>query len=264
MQIGIERVVQIGFVLFERAEQFAKLLLPKRKAPRGTALEKASHAIHLELLVHQAWRHARACLNFRQATMQKALPFFFVLWVLAVPAGAEEQLFQQAERSFNQMIHAGMDNATGELIDAAEKDVKAALRADASPAECEAMLATVYGFELTRHSWKAVWLGPKIDKLYRSAMRKNPDSARIHYLAGTGFMNAPLRFRDLEEEKQILLRADELFAAAGDRIGGAKACLKLGDLMAEQNDSEAAKQYYLRALELQPDFAPAQRRLETQ
>ena len=194
--------------------------------------------------------------------MHKALPLFFVLWVLAAPAGAAEDLFQQAEKSFNRMIQAGLDNGSGEWIDAAKKDVKAALRADESPAECEAMLATVYGFELTRRSWKGPWLGPKINKLYRSAMRKGPDSARVHYLAGIGFMNAPKRFRDFEEEEKILLRADELFAVADDRASRAKTCLRLGDLMAEQNNSEAAKRYYLRALELQPGFAPARSRLE--
>ena len=72
--------------------------------------------------------------------MQKVYTIFILLWVLAATAGAEEQLFQQAERSFNQMIRAGIDNASGGLIDTAEKDVKAALRADASPAECEAMI----------------------------------------------------------------------------------------------------------------------------
>lgn len=143
----------------------------------------------------------------------------------------------QARQSFEQLLSTGAGEATDEEMDAAEADVTAAMKAGQHIGECEAMLATVYGFELSRHPWKALWLGPKIRALYRAALRREPENARVHYLAGAGFMKAPEKFRDLAEAERLLRRAEELYAKAGDAVGCEKARRRLDELNALENQS---------------------------
>jgi hypothetical protein len=167
----------------------------------------------------------------------------FIFCILVVAASvlsvSAEDLLAQARQSFEQMLRAGAGGATDEQIGAAGADITAALKAGEQTGECEAMLATVYGFELGRHPWKALWLGPKILPLYRSALRREPGNARVHYLAGLGFMRAPEKFRDLAEAERLLFRARELYAQDGDEAGFGKASRYLDELKTIKNRQEA-------------------------
>jgi hypothetical protein len=166
------------------------------------------------------------------------LLLFCVLLVTASGLSVSaEDLPVQVRQSFEQMLRAGAGEATDEQIGTAEADINAAMKAGQHIGECEAMLATVYGFDLTRHPWKALWLGPKIRALYRAALRREPENARVHYLAGAGFMKAPEKFRDLAEAGQLLRRAEELYAKAGDTVGCEKARRRLDELNALKNQS---------------------------
>jgi hypothetical protein len=233
----MERVVKLRFVCVERTGEFAELPASEGKAPRGTAFEKAAHAADLELVVHRAWLHAQTRLDSRQAMITRFL-IFCVLLVAAsgLPVPAED-LPAQARLSFEQMLRAGAGEATDEQIGKAEADIKAAMKAGEQLGECEAMLATVYGFELSHHPWKALWIGPKIRPLYRSALRREPENARVHYLAGAGFANAPEKFRDLAEAERLFCRAEELYAKAGDTGGCEKVRRRLDELNALKNQS---------------------------
>lgn len=152
-----------------------------------------------------------------------------------------EDLLSQARQSFEQMLRAGAGEATDEQIGAAEADIKTVMKSGQQIGECEAMLATVYGFELSRHPWKALWLGSKIRPLYRSALRREPENARVHYLAGLGFMRAPEKFRDLAEAERLLFRAKELYEHEGDEVGFVKASRYLDELKAVKKRQEAAE-----------------------
>lgn len=165
---------------------------------------------------------------------------FCILWVAASGLSVSaEDLPAQARLSFEQMLRAGAGGATGEQIATAKADSKAAIKAGEQIGECEAMLATVYGFELTRHPWKALWIGPKIRPLYREALRREPENARVHYLAGIGFMRAPEKFRDLAEAERLLLRAEELYRQAGDEAGLMKTRRYLNELQGIKSGREA-------------------------
>ena len=167
--------------------------------------------------------------------------FYVLLVVVSGLSGSAEDLLAQARPSFEIMLGAGTGEATDEQIDAAEADIKTVMKSGQQIGECEAMLATVYGFELGRHPWKALWLGPKIRPLYRSALRREPENARVHYLAGLGFMRAPEKFRDLAEAERLLFRAKELYEHEGDEVGFVKASRYLDELKAVKNRQEAAE-----------------------
>ena len=165
----------------------------------------------------------------------------FIFCILVVAASvlsvSAEDLLSQARQSFEQMLRAG--EAANEQIGTAEADIKAAIKAGEQIGECEAMLATVYGFELGRHPWKALWLGPKIRPLYRAALRREPENARVHYLAGAGFMKAPEKFRDPAEAERLFLRAEELYQQAGDEAGLMKTRRYLNELQGIKKGREA-------------------------
>ncbi len=167
--------------------------------------------------------------------------FIFCVLLVTVSglSGSAEDSLAQARPSFEIMLRAGAGEATDEQIGTAEADIQTAMKSGRQIGECEAMLATVYGFELSRHPWKALWLGPKILPLYRSALRREPGNARVHYLAGLGFMRAPEKFRDLAETERLLFRARELYAQDGDEAGFGKASRYLDELKAIKNRQEA-------------------------
>jgi len=166
------------------------------------------------------------------------LLIFCVLLVSASGLSVSAKDLQaQARQSFEQMLRAGAGEATDEQIGTAEADIKAAMKSGEQIGGCEAMLATVYGFELSRHPWKALWIGPKISSLYRSALRREPENAYVHYLAGTGFMKAPEKFRDLAEAGRLLHRAEDLYAKDGNTVGCEKARRRLDELNALKNQS---------------------------
>lgn len=168
--------------------------------------------------------------------------YFIFCVLLAAASGlsvSAEDFTAQARRSFAQMLAAGTGGATNQQVDTALADVKAALKAGEQTGECEAMLATVYGFDLARRPWKALWLGPKIRPLYGSALRREPQSARVHYLAGIGFLNAPEKFRDLAEAERLLLRAKALYEQSGDAEGLIKTRRYLEKLATVKKGSEA-------------------------
>jgi len=154
-------------------------------------------------------------------------------------SGPDGDLFAAARLSFEQMLRPGAGEATDEQIATAETGIKVAMQAGDQIGECEAMMATVYGFELSRHPWKALWVGPKIRPLYRSALRREPENARVHYLAGIGFMRAPEKFRDLAEAERLLLRAKELYEQAGDETGLMKTRRYLNELRGIKSGREA-------------------------
>jgi hypothetical protein len=165
--------------------------------------------------------------------------FYVLLVVVSGLSGSAEDLLAQARPSFEIMLGAGTGEATDEQIDAAEANIKTAIKAGEQIGECEAMLATVYGFELSRHPWKGLWLGPKIRPLYRSALRREPENARVHYLAGLGFMRAPEKFRDLAGAERLFLRAEELYQQAGDEKGLMKTRRYLNELQENKSRQEA-------------------------
>lgn len=165
--------------------------------------------------------------------------FCILMVVASVLSVSAEDLLSQARQSFEQMLRAGAGEATDEQIGTAEADIKTGMKAGEQIGECEAMLATVYGFELGHHPWKALWLGPKILPLYRTALRREPENARVHYLAGAGFMKAPEKFRDLAEAERLFLRAEELYQQAGDEAGLMKTHRHLKELQEMKNRREA-------------------------
>lgn len=154
-------------------------------------------------------------------------------------SGPDGNRLAAARQAFEQMLRAGTGEATEAQIATAEAAIQAALQAGDQPGECEAMLATVYGFQLTRHPWKVLWLGPKVRALYRSALRREPDNPRVQDLAGTGLMRAPERFRDLAEAERLLRRAENLYEQAGDTTGRVKIRQKLDELAAMKTKQES-------------------------
>lgn len=194
----------------------------------------------------------------------------------AQPPADYTALYWQGVSEFYLMLYYGLDESEGRdpvraqaVNEAAERTLKAAIEANDNDAECRAMLSCVYGFRIAEHPWKAVWLGPRVLALQGAALRRGEDNPRVHYLIGAGYQGAPDIFRNTGKARAHLERAEELFrsqraAARGPlepRWGEAETLGLLGDILNGTGDTAAARRYYRAALEVNPHYTPASRKL---
>jgi tetratricopeptide (TPR) repeat protein len=127
-------------------------------------------------------------------------------------------------------------------------------------AESHALLANVYGISIAANPLRAAWLGPRVLKHQKSALRYGPANPRVQYLTGTSQYHGPESLGGKKEALRHLLKAEELFAdEAGQPAGpleprwGRSSCLafigKTYDALGQRAD---AGKYFRKALEVNP------------
>lgn len=134
-------------------------------------------------------------------------------------------------------------------------------------AEFSMMLAVLYGRQIAARPIRAIWLGRKISVLRQAALRYGADNPRVQMLAGVSWMKAPRPFGDRGTAAVHLRKAGALFDA--ERLadcsfrepcwGAAECYTLLGDLLAAEEASGAARDFYQEALQVNPLYMPAQK-----
>jgi len=156
--------------------------------------------------------------------------------------------------------------AAGAAIEAAAAAFKHAVQLDARQAESHALLATIYGMEISDNWLRAVWLGPRVQMELNSALATGTNDARVEYLLGTGQFFCSTRDAARREALGTLLLAAGLFAAEAKTPPaplaprwGRDSCLTfIGACYEKLGQPAEAELYFRQALALHPQDGLAQ------
>jgi tetratricopeptide (TPR) repeat protein len=185
-------------------------------------------------------------------------------------------LYWQSVSEFYLLLCYGLEDSSGfdpdraaGILKASEQTMRAAIAARPQEAECHAMLSSVYGFRILMHPFSAVWNGPKVLSLQRTALENEADNPRALYIIGAGYFRAPKLFRNVDKARGFLEQAHRIFeqTPASDQPdrpqwGRAECCGLLGDLRREQGELDAAMKFYQEALRVNPAYTPAQKAMK--
>ena len=112
--------------------------------------------------------------------------------------------------------------------------------------------------------------GRKVGKDRKKALALNMSNPRVHYLTGISFWYAPEILGGREKALEHLLEAEKLFEMERQKVKekllpcwGQSTCLAfIGDIYLEQKKINKAREYYNKALEINPEDPLAKRGLK--
>lgn len=145
------------------------------------------------------------------------------------------------------------------LLREAETSLKQYLRVNSRDPEAHALLGAVYGAQVRFTPVKAMTLGPRISAAFSEAEKLGPRNPRVALQKGIGLLHVPRAFGGgAEAAERELRRAEALFAQEPrskpwPNWGRLDVLIWLGQALARQGDREAARTFYRRALELEPE-----------
>ena len=153
------------------------------------------------------------------------------------------------------------DDGRDALLDNAVELLDDNLAANDGDAESHALLASLYGLQISRSPLRGMLLGIRAGRASARAMELAPGNPRVLLLDGVGKLNTPRMFGGGEDKAESLLRQavtafrTEPSDRPWPRWGRLDAYAWLGQVMARRGDMDAARQYYRQALEIDPAFA---------
>jgi tetratricopeptide (TPR) repeat protein len=145
------------------------------------------------------------------------------------------------------------------LLEDAEEQLKLLLAADPADAEAQALYGSVNGALITG-LWSGIRRGPRSSKAYEAAREAAPDNPRVAMHEGVSRLFSPkMAGGSVDKAEKRLTRALRLFE--GEPIdtpwpnyGRAEVLAWLGYTMRRKEDYARAREYYKRALVLEPDY----------
>ena len=146
------------------------------------------------------------------------------------------------------------------LLDEAVDLLSEILADDDGNAESHALLASVYGQQIGASAWRGMVLGRRASRESERALELAPANPRVLLLDGVGKLNTPRMFGGGEGKAESLLhQAVAAFRTEPPdrpwpRWGLIDAYAWLGQVLVRRGDLDAARQYYLQALEIEPSF----------
>lgn len=158
----------------------------------------------------------------------------------------------------------------GKAIEETIETLTRAVALNERDAESHALLANAYGLSIAARPVRAVWLGPRVLKHQKSALRYGAANPRVRYLIGTSQYHGPESLGGKREALAHFLKAEELFVEEAGRPAepleprwGRSSCLgfigKTYDALGQPADAE---QYFHKALEVNPLDPLAREELE--
>jgi tetratricopeptide (TPR) repeat protein len=164
------------------------------------------------------------------------------------------------------------DQTQGEVwVNEGIRTLKRAVALNDSSSESYALLGVLQGMKIKMHILSALSLGPQVKANRNRALELNSENPRVHYLTGVSLWFSPEIFGGgTERALEHFIQAEALFEKEAGKaqdpfqpLWGYSTCLSfMGDLYSERKSYKQAKQYYLRALEVNPNDSLAKRGLE--
>ena len=153
------------------------------------------------------------------------------------------------------------DDERDALLDEALELLGADVAGNDANAESHALMASVYGLQISQSRMRAAFLGTRAGRASARALELEPNNPRVLLLDGIGKLNTPRAFGGGEDRAEaLLLRAVAAFRTEPPgrpwpRWGRIDAYAWLGQVAAQRGDPDAARRHYLQALEIEPEFA---------
>jgi tetratricopeptide (TPR) repeat protein len=144
-------------------------------------------------------------------------------------------------------------------LEEAESQLEELLQADPENAEAQALYATINGARIGS-MFSGMRRGPRASKAFEKALELEPKNPRVHMQQGISRLFRPAMFGGgVDKAEAELERARELFEAEAPEKswpdwGRVEIYAWLGVTMARKEDYESARQYYEKALELEPEY----------
>lgn len=130
--------------------------------------------------------------------------------------------------------------------------------------ELDALYAYMLGFEIALDQEKAMSLGLQIFQYMGKATTKSPDNPRVQYLKGISELYTPVQFGGgVDMAIKTLSRSVELFEKENldedykPSWGKEEAYTFLGMAYNQKDEKEKAREMFIKALEINPDFGLA-------
>jgi tetratricopeptide (TPR) repeat protein len=148
--------------------------------------------------------------------------------------------------------------------------LRRALELRESHSECHALLCTVYGMLIADNPASALWFGRKVQAHRKAALSGEAENPRTYYLMGVSTLRAPGFLASKAGALKLLLRAEELFEFERKKdlppvepTWGYDHCLAfIGECYTELGEPGRAREYYLKALRLNPGHGIALKGIE--
>jgi tetratricopeptide (TPR) repeat protein len=156
-------------------------------------------------------------------------------------------------------------------VDAGIKTLKRALILNDTYSESYALLGVLQGMKIKMHILSALSLGPQVKSNRKRALELNPENPRVHYLTGVSLWFSPEIFGgDNKLALQHFKKAEAFFEQEAQNkrdplqpLWGRSTCLAfMGDFYSKQKNYQKAKDYYLKALQVNSKDSLAKTGLE--
>lgn len=242
-------ILLLGMALLVRADESADQL-----TARGIAEFTAAYA---------AWdgvRFGAAAKLFRQAGALAPHVGTHAYWLGAAEFHRMLQLRNPPPATPGPGVPAAAIEAAQEAAMAAATDaLTRALELEVRDAESHAMLGTIYGLKIDGNVFRALRLGPKVQKHRAQALRYGAENPRVRYLLGVCQFHTARKPADFREALESLLGAERLFEDEAQRVAGPGeprwghgSCLTfIGRTHESLGQRAAAAEYFRKALALQ-------------
>ncbi len=205
-------------------------------------------------VAEQAWDGARfgiAADLFRKAAVAAPQTSAYHYWT----GVAEFHRMLQLE-SMPAVDHPGVEAAMNAAIAALSEAVKL----NDTDAESHALLGTLHGMRIGKSWFRALQLGPRVQRHLKKALEFGADNPRVRYLLGTGQFHTADKPAEHQEALASLLDAEKLFEQEAKKDPwpleprwGRSSCLTfIGRSYERLGHRVEAGGYYRRALMLQP------------
>lgn len=158
-------------------------------------------------------------------------------------------------------LRSGRDGEdVGPLLDEAERVLSRSAELDPRP-ETYALWSSVLGQKIGDSPIRGMTLGPRSGQLMERALEQGPENPRVWLMRGMSAIYTPAFFGGgLERAEQYLRRAIELYR--GDRPappapswGQSEVWAWLGQVLHRSGRTAEARQAYLEALRIEPEYA---------
>ena len=188
-----------------------------------------------------------------RAAFERILPMSAKPWLVHYYIGL-------TDRYLSQLYYESDTDLANRYLDAGINQLKTSIALKKDFAEAHALQSSLYGMKIALSPWKGMFLGPRSTDAMERAVKTDPENPRVLLLSGISALETPPMFGgSAEEARELLLRSVDRFetyqpvSEVHPMWGRYEAYAWLGQAAVELDDYDAAKSYYEKALEINPD-----------